>query len=617
MDKKSSNKPNASLSFWNQILFFKEMTVLVWKVDKLSFIKIVLVNIVLSFVPLGQAWISKKIFDFLAQVYSGGSAKIWLSGLLPLLIGQTMLTVLNTLLTNFAIVNNSKLNRQINLNSHLTIFRKNIQLQGLEPFENPETQSMMQLASMGIQMGPSQVAGILTNLLRSIITFFSFIFVLFSFDWFLAILTLFSAIPHLITNLKMNKQRFVLSYENTSKQRVASYFSSILTSLHFAKEIRLYNFGNHFIDGFVRLTRDINHSQMITERRELTGQTLLSMFSSIIFGLAYIFINYKAFSGNISIGDVTFYVSALNSIQSSISSIISIVANINKNALFFSTYNKFIEMPQPIRIAAHPAHLSLLKEGIEFRNVSFRYGKNTPWILNNINLFIPANQTTALVGLNGAGKTTLAKLLLRFYDPTKGSILWDGIDISKFDPAAFRKHIGAIFQDFNHYELSVFENIALGNIENINNLNFMRKKVVEAAQKAGIHEAIMELPKGYQTILSRWLADDQQGVSLSGGEWQKIALARMYIREAECLILDEPTAALDAKAEYDIYKSFLDLASRKTCVLISHRFSTVRLANLIAVLHNGKIVEYGSHENLLKINSIYAELYKKQAERYK
>ena len=373
---------------------------------------------------------------------------------------------------------------------------------------------------------------------------------------------------------------------------------------------------NHFIDGFECLTKDINNSQRIREHKELRGQTWLSLLSNIASGVAFICVINQALLGYVSIGDVTFYTSALTNVQVSLMAIISIFANINESALFFSSYKKLKGMPQPIMIADQPVKLSRLKKGIEFRNVSFRYSEDSPWILKNINLFIPAGQSLALVGLNGAGKTTLVKLLVRFYDPTEGHIYWDGVDISEFDLSVFRKQIGAIFQDFIRYELSAFENIAVGDIENIES-DLMLEKVKKAAQKAGIHEVIEGLPKGYQTILSRWLTDEQQGVELSGGEWQKGALARLFVREAECLILDEPTAALDAKAEYDIYKSFLDLVSQKTCLLISHRFSTVRLANVIAVLQNGKIVEYGSHEKLLKSNGLYAELYKKQAERYK
>jgi ATP-binding cassette subfamily B protein len=213
------------------------------------------------------------------------------------------------------------------------------------------------------------------------------------------------------------------------------------------------------------------------------------------------------------------------------------------------------------------------------RNVSFRYTEEHPWVLRELNLIIPAGKCLALVGANGAGKTTLVKLLTRLYDPTEGQILWDGIDIREFRPEELRSRIGAIFQDFMQYSLTAQENIGLGDVENIKNLS----RIHNAAVKAGVHTAINNLPQGYQTILSRWLGDDDSGVDLSGGEWQKIAIARMFMRDADLLILDEPTSALDAQAEYETYNRFVNLMAKRTSLLISHRFSTVRMADTIAV----------------------------------
>jgi ATP-binding cassette subfamily B protein len=214
--------------------------------------------------------------------------------------------------------------------------------------------------------------------------------------------------------------------------------------------------------------------------------------------------------------------------------------------------------------------------------------------------------------LNGAGKTTLVKLLTRLYDPTEGQILWDGIDIREFDLDDLRRHIGAIFQDFVRYNLTARENIGVGEVAYIEDL----PRVVDAAEDVGIHELIMGMPEQYETILSRWLVEDTTGVDLSGGQWQKVGTARMFMRAADFLILDEPTAALDAQAEFETYERFVELVSGRTCVLISHRFSTVRMADLIAVLEDGIITEYGSHEELMARPATYAKLYNMQAERY-
>ncbi|KAA3647364.1 MAG: ATP-binding cassette domain-containing protein [Chloroflexi bacterium] len=242
------------------------------------------------------------------------------------------------------------------------------------------------------------------------------------------------------------------------------------------------------------------------------------------------------------------------------------------------------------------------------QDLSFRYSDDGPWILNDMSLFIPAGKCLALIGLNGIGKSTFVKLITRLYDQQKGSIKWDGIDIREFDPIQFREHLGVIFQDFMRYELTVQENIGLGNLQSLNDMNHIK----EAAEHAKINEKISQLPSGYQSILSRWMAKNDEGVEFSGGEWQKIALARMFMRNADLWLVDEPTAALDAKAEYDLYRSFTQLFSKKTTVLISHRFSTVRVADLIAVLADGKVVEYGSHNELLDQKGEYEELFRLQ-----
>jgi ATP-binding cassette subfamily B protein len=256
-------------------------------------------------------------------------------------------------------------------------------------------------------------------------------------------------------------------------------------------------------------------------------------------------------------------------------------------------------MPSPIR------------EGVEFNNVSFRYPGSDRLVLRNLSFVLRPGETVAVVGENGAGKTTLVKLLARFYDPTEGSILLDGKDLREYDLEDLHRHIGVIFQDFVHYDLSVRENIGFGQIEFLDD----QQRIVRAADQGGSHSVIDKLPKKFETILGRTF---DEGVDLSGGEWQKLALSRAFMREgAQVLILDEPTAALDALAEYEMYSRFADLTAGKMTIFISHRFSTVRVANHILVMQEGSVIEEGAHDELMGLDGLYTKMFNAQAERYR
>jgi ATP-binding cassette subfamily B protein len=331
----------------------------------------------------------------------------------------------------------------------------------------------------------------------------------------------------------------------------------------------------------------------------------------------YIYVALQAVMGRITLGGLTLYTQTAQQVGQSFQGLLDGLSNTYENNLFVSTLFEFLEYKPVITSPEKPLPLVLSSEGkgleIEFRHVSFTYpGKDseTEATLKNVSFTIQAGEAIALVGRNGAGKTTIVKLLTRLYDPDEGAILIGGRDIKEYDLKALREEIGVIFQDYVSYYLSARENIGVGRVNDIDNLELVNS----AAQKSGADAIVEELADGYETMLGRWWKD---GTQLSGGQWQKVALARAFIRDARILILDEPTSSLDARAEYEVFAKFRELTEGKTAIFISHRFSTVRLADRIFVLENGSIIEDGSHEELMMVDGRYAELFNLQAEAYR
>lgn len=585
---------------------------LAWKAQPIIFTILILLQVIQGLTPIATAWITKEIFDLLVKVSHSEFTVKFVETLFPLLVIQCLINIFNSTLGQLLTYINSEMGRQLHLTTQSIMYQRLNSFKGLAYFENSKFYDTFQMASYGIHSGPSTTLGIFTNVIRSSITLLSFIGVLLFLSPVLAIIMIIATLPQLIIQLRISRQRFGMMDMNTPKQRKAGYLGQLISSPHFAKEVRLFNLGDHFLKLFLDTTIDVQVNQRKQQIREVRWQLGLSTISNLASTIAFVIVVLQAFEGQISLGDVTLYISAFSSIQGALSLIILSFANLNENILFFTRFNELMNLPPELRSVEEPHPLFPLKKGIELKNVSFRYTEDHPWILKNVNLFFPQGKCVALVGLNGAGKTTLVKLLTRLYDPVEGQILWDGIDIREFDIEELRQYIGAIFQDFNRYDLTVQDNIGLGNLDKINDLAFIRR----TSEKAQINDFIENLHDGYQTILSRWLVEEGQGTDLSGGQWQKIATARMFMRNADFLILDEPTAALDPESEYQIYQHFASLVKDQTSLLISHRFSTVRIADLIAVLENGVITEHGTHEDLILKGGRYSELYQMQSSYY-
>jgi ATP-binding cassette subfamily B protein len=394
-------------------------------------------------------------------------------------------------------------------------------------------------------------------------------------------------------------------------RRMMSYLTNLLTSDTYNKEVKLFTVGNFFIERFSNLfQRYYAENRSLVIRRYLAGAGW-SMLTVLTSGLTFLYVAYRTLGGTISVGGLTLYVQAADGVSQAFSALLSGLQSMYEHQLYLKTLFELLDFQPQVRAPESPVPMRHpMEKGIEFRNVTYSYeGKDEP-ALKDVSFSIARGETVAIVGHNGAGKTTLVKLVARLYDPQEGQVLIDGRDVREYDPDELRGEFGVLFQDYVSYQFSARENIGIGRVERLDDTS----AIATAASKSGASTVIEGLPQGYDTVLGKWF---DGGVNLSGGEWQKVALGRAFMREAQILILDEPSAALDARAEYELFSRLRELAHGRTAIFISHRFSTVRQADRILVFEEGRLIESGTHEELLKLAGRYAELFNLQAASYR
>jgi ATP-binding cassette subfamily B protein len=430
---------------------------------------------------------------------------------------------------------------------------------------------------------------------------------LLTFNPWLILLLLVAILPAFLGESHFNNQNYALSRSQTPERRELDYLRYLGASDETAKEIKIFNLAGFVIDRFKTLSNKFYADNSKLAVRRSGWGSLFSVLGSTGYYAAYVFIIIRTVNGSMSVGDLTFLAGSFRQLRLLMESVLSRFTTVSQGAIYLNDFLDFFSIKPRITIAVKPLPFPKpIKQGFTFENVGFQYHNSQAWANRHLNFTLHPGEKLALVGENGAGKTTLVKLLARLYEPTEGRILLDGIDLREYTIEDLRLNLGVIFQDYLRYQMTLSHNIAVGNINEINN----HALIVKAAQESLADALAEKLPNRYEQWLGRRF---NEGVELSGGEWQKVALARAYMKEAQVLILDEPTAALDARAEYEVFQRFAQMTEGKSAVLISHRFSTARLADRIMVLSKGEMIEIGTHEQLLALNGRYAELFNLQA----
>ena len=581
---------------------------LVWRSSRKLTVASLFLTVIQGLLPLVPLYLMKLLIDSIeAAVNSGGTGSFYHIGVLVAAMGGTALV--SALVKSVSGIVELTQSRVVTDYMQDILHRKSIEVD-LAYYEDSKFYDTMHRAQGEAPYRPTSIVNGLIRTVQSSISLLAMIGLLLSFHWSVALVLLAAALPGVFVKLKFSKVNWLWQRKRTETERKAWYKHWLLTSVSHAKELRLFGLGEHFRAMYMNL-RVILRKEVLGIAKKRAASDFVSQIAAtvLIYG-SLAFIARQALAGLITIGGLVMYFQAFQRGLGFLKGLLGSLASLYEGNLFLSNLFDFLDIEPSITDPSAPEPFpEEITQGVVLDHVNFSYSSRSEKALNDVSLVIRPGEMLALVGENGSGKTTLVKLLCRLYDPSSGTISVDGTPIQNFAVENYRGNIGVIFQDYAKYHLTAKENISLGDIANSPD----DSAVHAAAKAAGADVLINSLPQGYETVLGRSF---KNGKELSIGEWQKVALARAFIRDTPLVILDEPTSALDAQAEQAVFEKFRELVKAKTSVIISHRFSTVRMADRIAVMDHGSITEYGTHDELMKKNGKYRRMYTAQASAY-
>lgn len=590
-------------SFYKRWKYMFKLLKLMTSIAPKDMIIITIVTVFLGLLPLLSIVSLQQLVNAITQVNNPSEMPteivLWTSLFVAALALQTAGHIYGSMIRD-------QIQERIKANIQKLIISKTHRL-SLAKFENGVLYDQLQRANSGVESRFFSTIAFMFQSITSLITLISLLIFLLLIHWGIPLVLFIGSIIFTFVEMKVFAERYILDREQTAEMRKLGYLEQLMTGRQAAREIRLYHFGNYLRANWKKLNEKLRKDRLELARRESKLELISTNGNTMIFAIVLTGIVYLATFGLLSVGQYAAFIRTVNQFQDSLTNFFLDIALIDNDLRYIKDFFDYLELSE------ETAQGVLLPEtrfndGIRCEQISFTYPGSLQPVFSKIDLMIKPGERIALVGNNGSGKTTFIKLLLGLYKPTEGKIMVEGIDLRNADLTAWRKKCTAIFQDFHKYNLSVKDNIGIGQIDDIGDYD----QIVRAAKSSGADEMIKELAAGYDTFLGK----EFNGEELSQGQWQKIAIARAYVRDAELLILDEPTASLDPKAEVEIYKQFEEVAQGKTTIFISHRLGICKLADRIIVLNDGGIAEQGTHEQLIEADGHYAKMYQIQSQWY-